>query len=127
MSVFGCSFVMMIAMARSAVYHTDIAFYDHVGRPSDEDEMLDIVAPDEDEPAPAVDRGSVHDREAGPAVATAGDERPAANSANQPDQAKHDHQNQERERDPQNGAGVAVRQRVLNRLNQFHTPELPPL
>ena len=39
----------------------DIGFDDDVGRPADHQQMLDIVAPDQDEPAAAVDAGIIDD------------------------------------------------------------------
>ncbi len=40
-------------------------FHDHVARSADQDQMLDVIASDQDETAPGVDTGAVHDGQPG--------------------------------------------------------------
>jgi hypothetical protein len=42
----------------------DVGFDNHVGRPADHHQMLDIVAPEQDDPPTSVDRRSIDDGEA---------------------------------------------------------------
>jgi hypothetical protein len=44
----------------------DVGFDNHVGRAADHDQMLDIVAPEQDDPPASVDRRSIDDGEAAP-------------------------------------------------------------
>jgi len=75
----------------------DVRFHDDVGRAADHQEMLDVVAPDQHEPAAAIDRGGVDHRQARHAPAAGiGTETVARESTNQPcgndDQGQHGHE-----------------------------------
>jgi hypothetical protein len=63
----------------------DAAFDDDVGRPADHDQMLDIIAPDQHEPAACVDRGGIEHGQARLAVLAAADEGRGGAVADQPE------------------------------------------
>jgi hypothetical protein len=67
---------------RSAAH--DRGLDDEVGRAADEDQMLDIVAPDEDQLAPAVDRERIDERQPRHAPARGTGEADAAEALDQP-------------------------------------------
>ena len=71
-------------MARRRPY---ALLYDEVGRSSDQDQVLDLVAADQNEAAAAINGCRVHDGKSWPARSAAGNEGAAA----QPSQEAQDH------------------------------------
>jgi hypothetical protein len=72
----------------------DVGLDHHVGRAANHQQMLDVVAADDDELAPSVDRRGIDHRKPRLAVARAGlktrDAEPADQPGGRTDQPKHD-------------------------------------
>jgi hypothetical protein len=73
----------LIATRRGA---NDVRFHHDIGRPANHQEMLDVVAPDQDQTATAVDGGGIdHCQARQPSAIRAGADTVVGESANQPD------------------------------------------
>ena len=70
-----------------------------------EDEVLDIVTADQDQTAAIVDRGCIHDGQAGYAVASTGDECTASQSPQDPKQEKERKDNRKKQKDESRHGG----------------------
>jgi hypothetical protein len=85
-----------VAVSRGRARAHDVGLHHHVGRPADHQEMLDVVAADDDELPAAVDVGGIDHRKARLAAAGGGVDAGRAEAPHQPgggaDQHQHDHE-----------------------------------
>ena len=95
------------ALADGARAHDPVLHHD-IGGAADQDQVLDIVAADEDQLAAGVNRQRIHHREAGQAAANGGAESAGGVSANQPDHDADQRQNDD-QRDDELGDDRSVR------------------
>ena len=84
----------------------DILLDNDVGRPADQNQMFDIVAPYQHQPAMAVDRRRVHDRQSRLAVSAAGDKCPECQSAHHAYDHKNDQEQNQCSQSPDHRRGV---------------------
>ena len=89
----------------------DVVLDDDVGRPADQQQVLDVVAAHQHQPAVAVDGGGIHHRQPGLAVAPAGHEGAEGQAADD----AHDEQQQ----------GETDQRRQCPEQGRSHSPDPP--
>lgn len=115
-----------VGCTRNTRHHTDVLLDDYVGRSANENQMFDIVAPHQNKTAATVDGRCIHHSKAGPAVAAAEDKRASSKATQCADDDQKNEKQQQRQRDPQDGVGIAFGQIISKPLQHCNLPILSP-
>lgn len=111
---------------RLPVKQPDILLDHDVGRAADQDEMLDIIAAHQDEPAPVVHGCGIHHRKPRHAVASAGNERTTAETPYDREENDHREQDKGEEKDEtDDGRRRLADEARQPRINHYNPPRAP--
>lgn len=97
----------------------DVAFDNDIGRAANQQQVLDIVAAHQNQPAMAVDCGGIHDGQPRLAVPAAGDKSPESQVADELDDQENDDQQDKRGKRPQECRGIAGTRHAIEPLQHW--------